>query len=218
MEDDEDRDDYAENSVDVKDVHRTLGRAKRMRRRWYGGGPKGAEAIEDALVEKYTPRVRQYLIENKAMKKDRLALAGWIRSIEPLYEMQAVEIEEGRQHDTRQKSVRAEKAIGRVASAGVFKLGATQTRQLTSHPLVAKAEPLTDDSAFVLLSLFQVVAALSRARRIASQSGLPSRRRSTAFSAARSPRTSLLAAGRRRRRASGTTTTTTRACSRSQRR
>lgn len=74
MEDDEDRDDYAENSVDVKDVHRTLGRAKRMRRRWYGGGPKGAEAIEDALVEKYTPRVRQYLIENKAMKKDRLAV------------------------------------------------------------------------------------------------------------------------------------------------
>ncbi|BGP42557.1 hypothetical protein JCM10449v2_006569 [Rhodotorula kratochvilovae] len=145
LEDDADADGYCEDLVDAKTVQKGLSRAKRLKRRWYGDGKKRADAIEKNLVKKYTPRVREFVLERKELQKDRIKLAEWIEYAESLYESRTQEQLAGKAHDDRLRSARGSAVEQRVAKAGVFKPNTTQFYSLRSHSLVDRPEPLTDD-------------------------------------------------------------------------
>ncbi|GAA6050422.1 hypothetical protein JCM3770_004030 [Rhodotorula araucariae] len=138
LEDDAVASGYGEDLVDAKTVQKGLSRAKRLKSRWYGDGKTRAYEIEEDLVKKYTPRVREYVLERKQLQKDRLA-ARFAPSLS------SPEQRSGESHDQALCYSRGKAVEQRVVKSGIFKLSNTQMNNLKTHPLVSKPEPLTDD-------------------------------------------------------------------------
>ncbi|KPV74014.1 uncharacterized protein RHOBADRAFT_45310 [Rhodotorula graminis WP1] len=148
MEDDGDVEGLVKEGVNVKDVHKTLGRVKRLKRRtWYRKPQqKGAQELEDELVKMYTPRVQEYVLERKALLKDRNALAQWIMSTaDALYDERDLERGESATFKAQVGLFRREAILERIGKERVFDLGTTQRNKLATFALAVKPEPLTDD-------------------------------------------------------------------------
>ncbi|GAA5836621.1 hypothetical protein JCM9279_000447 [Rhodotorula babjevae] len=147
MEDDADVEGLVKDGIDAKEVHKTLGHVKGLKRFTWRRGPqqKKAQAVEDELVQKYSPRVKEYVLERKALIKDRYALADWIYGAEALYDERELERVESVTFKAQVGAFRRDAILERIADERVFELGSTQRNQLTSFDLVTKPEPLTDD-------------------------------------------------------------------------
>lgn len=76
MEDDGDVEGIVKDGVNAKDVFKTLGHVKRLKRRtWYRNPQlKGAKEVEEELFNKFSPRVREYVLQRQALIKDRNAV------------------------------------------------------------------------------------------------------------------------------------------------
>lgn len=57
-------------SLSAKSVQKTLGRAKRLKSSWSVARTKRGEALEAGLAKKYSPRVKQYVLERLAIKEE----------------------------------------------------------------------------------------------------------------------------------------------------
>ncbi|GAA5896609.1 hypothetical protein JCM8208_004245 [Rhodotorula glutinis] len=148
MEDDGDVEGLVKEGVDAKEVNKTLGQIKGLkRRRWHRRLPvKGAKQLETELVDKYSPRVKEYILERKALIKDRDALADWIYVTgDALYDERDLECAEASTFKAQVGAFRREAIVERFGKERVFELGATQRHKLASFDLAIKPEPLTDD-------------------------------------------------------------------------
>ncbi|BGP00476.1 hypothetical protein NBRC10513v2_006278 [Rhodotorula toruloides] len=136
---------YVETALSVKSVQKTLGRAKRLKRGWSAARMERGKALEAELTEKYSPRVKEFVLEKLAMKEEHAKLGDWIRMRwSPLISMQDAIKAEGTVFDSRLQNARVTAIRKHLSNEGIFPSSTFKHAPWSSHPLVQRAEPLTN--------------------------------------------------------------------------
>ncbi|BGP26805.1 hypothetical protein JCM10295v2_005765 [Rhodotorula toruloides] len=137
---------YVETSLSAKSVQKTLGRANRLKRGWSTARMERGKALEAELTEKYSPRVKEFVLERLAMKEEHAKLGDWVSlRWSSLIGMQDAIKAEGTVVDSRVQNARVTAIRNHLTNEGIFPSTTFEYAPWFSHPLVNRAEPLTDE-------------------------------------------------------------------------
>ncbi|GAA6041497.1 hypothetical protein JCM8097_001906 [Rhodosporidiobolus ruineniae] len=131
----------ADSGPSTREVSKSLKAARRLQRWNWGGYKERATAMEAALTEKWTPRVKEFVLERMELRKERKKLAVWIEDRQlPGYRHQDFE---GQTFQVLTRNLRRQALEDKVVEDGVF--GRNDLHHgFANNALVTKAEPLTD--------------------------------------------------------------------------
>ncbi|BGP34459.1 hypothetical protein JCM10296v2_006279 [Rhodotorula toruloides] len=137
---------YVETSLSAKSVQKTLGRAKRLKRGWSAARMERGKALEAELTEKYSPRVKEFVLEKLATKEEHAKLGDWIRMRwSSLITMQDAIKAEGTVFDSRLQNARVTAIRKHLSNEGIFPTSTFKHAPWSSHRLVQRAEPLINE-------------------------------------------------------------------------
>ncbi|GAA5891521.1 hypothetical protein JCM6882_004499 [Rhodosporidiobolus microsporus] len=145
LEDDADAENPFGDEPDQREVQKSLARAGKIRRRWWQRDAREVvEEMETTLADKYSPRVKEFVLERRMVKKEREKLADWYSSND--WRLRLSEDAAAAYSFERVMSEMRRAAIQlKIEDAGVFDSSDIENYwEWRNKCLVFKAEPLTD--------------------------------------------------------------------------